>query len=127
MIEKTDFDVLSHLTCPLRYINGKYQRGLDLSVFSGEIHTIFEMIIQKGIALEVNTSGIGSAFNEWMPNPSLIKLYRDMGGRLLTIGSDAHIPQNIGNAFLETKKMLSDLGFVSYCYYEKRSPFFVKL
>jgi histidinol-phosphatase (PHP family) len=78
------------------------------------------MIIQKEIALEANTYGIASAFNEWMPNPSLINLYRDMGGRLLAIGSDAHVPQNVGNAFLETKKMLSDLGFDSYCYYEKR-------
>lgn len=127
MVEKVDFDVLSHLTCPLRYINGKYHRGLDWKDFSDEIYTILEEIIKRDIALEVNTSGIGSAFGDWLPSSDLVACYRNMGGKLITIGSDAHVPQNVGNAFAETKRMLRDIGFDSYSYYEKRVPYFVKL
>ncbi len=127
MIEKTDFDVLTHLTCPLRYINGKYGRNIDVFRFEEEIREILRMIIERDIALEINTSGIGTAFEEYMPTVPLMRLYREMGGKLLTLGSDAHTPDRIGNAFTETKALLRGLGFSTYCYYEKREPQFVVL
>lgn len=120
MIEKTDFDVLTHLTCPLRYINGKYHRNVDLSRFEEDIRTILEMIIRRDIPLEVNTSGIGSFYGHYMPGPDLIRTYADMGGRLLTLAGDAHIPQNVGNAFAQTRTMLLDMGFDSYCIFRGR-------
>ena len=127
MIEKTDFDVLTHLTCPLRYINGKYERGIDIFRFEEEIREIFRMIIERGIALEINTSGLGTPFGEYMPTLPLMRLYQRMGGTLVTIGSDAHTPDRIGNALSETKKCLHDIGFSTYCYYEKREPQFIVL
>ncbi len=120
MAEKTDIDVLSHLTCPLRYINGKFNRDMDISLFNKEIEYILSVIIERKIALEVNTSGINTAFNEFMPGYDIVKKYYDMGGRLITIGSDAHISSNIGNGFYEAAEMLKDIGFECYNYYEKR-------
>ena len=120
MIDKTDFDVLSHLTCPLRYINGKYKRNIDAALFEKEILSIFDRIIKKDIPLEINTSGIGSFYNSYMPDTDLIRTYKKMGGRLITLASDAHVPQNVGNAFSETKGVLQDLGFDSYCAFRKR-------
>ena len=120
MIEKTDFDVLSHLTCPLRYINGKYKRNIDVRCFEKEILPIFERIIQKDIPLEINTSGIGSFYNSYMPDTSLIRTYAKMGGKLITLASDAHVPQNIGNAFRETRDVLRESGFESYCIFRQR-------
>ena len=52
VIEWGGFDVLTHLTCPLRYINGKYNRGIDISIFNREIEEILQEIIKKEIALE---------------------------------------------------------------------------
>lgn len=121
MIEKTDFDVLSHLTCPLRYINGKYGRNLDVRVFEKEILSIFDEIIHRDIPLEINTSGLGSFYHQYMPDVSLIRDYKAMGGRLVTLASDAHVPQNVGNAFSEAKTVLQDLGFDSYCIFRKRT------
>ncbi len=120
MIEKTDFDVLSHLTCPLRYINGKYNRSIDVQIFEKEILDIFRTIIEKDIPLEINTSGIGSFYSCYMPDTNLIRKYQSMGGKLITLASDAHVPQNVGNAFPETKTLLQDLGFDSYCVFRKR-------
>ena len=120
MIEKTDFDVLSHLTCPLRYINGKYQRGIDIGYFEKEIKDIFDQIIKKDIPLEINTSGIGSFYNQYMPDTDLIRAYRNMDGNLITLASDAHIPQNVGNAFPSARAVLQDIGFDGYCVFRQR-------
>ncbi len=127
MIEKTDFDVLTHLTCPLRYINGKYGRNIDIFRFEEEIREIFRMIIARDIALEINTSGLETSFDAYMPSVSLIKLYREVGGTLLTLGSDAHTPDRIGNAFSETKRLLRAIGFTTYSYYENRKAQFIAL
>lgn len=122
MAEKTDIDAASHLTCPLRYINGKFKRGLDISMFQKETDEILSVLIERGIALEINTSGIGTGFNEFMPDKTIVKRYYDMGGRLITVGSDAHISENIGNGFAEAAEMLTDIGFKYYCYYKQREP-----
>ncbi|MGN0182020.1 MAG: histidinol-phosphatase HisJ family protein [Candidatus Ornithomonoglobus sp.] len=122
MAEKTDFDVLSHLTCPLRYINGKFSRGIDIDYFKNEINGILELIIKRNIALEVNTSGINTSFASFMPGADIIKSYYDMGGRLITIGSDAHVSSNIGSGLEEAAELLKSIGFRSYNYYEKRMP-----
>ncbi len=122
MVENTDIDVMSHLTCPLRYINGKYGRGVDISLFYQEIEYILNVIIEQRIALEVNTSGINTSLKEFMPCYDIIKKYYSFGGRLITIGSDAHVPQNVGNGINEAKSALKEIGFKHYNYYEKRKP-----
>ena len=120
MIEKTDFDVLSHLTCPLRYINGKYRRTIDVMTFQADIAEILDMIIKKDLAMEINTSGIGGFYHEYMPDSRIWKLYAEMGGKKITLGSDAHVPQSVGNAFLQTAALLQDMGFSEYCVYRQR-------
>ncbi len=120
MIEKTDFDVLSHLTCPLRYINGKYKRNVDVSRFEKEIFTIFDEIIKRDIPLEINTSGMNSFYHQYMPDTDLIRTYKRMGGTLITLASDAHVPQNVGTAFRETAHALQDMGFDGCCVFHKR-------
>jgi histidinol-phosphatase (PHP family) len=123
MIDKTDFDVLSHLTCPLRYINGKYERNIDVHIFKKEILSILDEIIRRDIPLEINTSGLGSFYRQYMPDVSLIRTYKAMGGRLVTLASDAHVPQNVGNAFSDAKAILQDIGLDSYCIFRKRTLF----
>lgn len=122
MIETCDFDILTHLTCPLRYINGKYQRKVTLDAYEAEIDRILQMIIQKGIALEVNTSGIGSMYGDYMPHESILSRYHSLGGYLITLGSDAHESARIGNGFESAAAMLKRLGFSNLYYYWKRIP-----
>ncbi len=120
MIEETDFDILAHLTCPLRYIKGKYSLDISLHIYKEKIKKILEAIIKKNIALEVNTSCIGSAYNEFMPEEWIISLYRKMGGTLITLGSDAHVAKNASHSFAEALEMLKRNGFESLCYFQKR-------
>ena len=125
MAGQEDFDVLAHLTCPLRYINGKYHRNLSLRPWEAVIEEILRTVIRREKALEVNTSGIGGTFGDWMPNRKILAQYYDMGGRLITLGSDAHRADRVANAFPETAVMLQNIGFSGYCYYERRQPRFI--
>ena len=122
MAQTADFDVLSHLTCPLRYICGKFGKEADISAFGDIIEDILKIIIEKGIALEVNTSCIGSGYNSLMPDEGILKLYRKLGGYLVTVGSDAHIASRISFGFETALGTLRRLGFENAYYYKNRIP-----
>jgi len=121
MIDNVDFDVLAHLTCPLRYINGRHKRNYDISRFYDTIKEVLQKIIDKNIGLEVNTAGAMTAFGTGLcPEEEILKLYYDLGGRTITLGSDAHRSVNIALGFDEAIDILKKIGFEYYCYYEKR-------
>ncbi|WP_241230040.1 hypothetical protein [Thermosipho globiformans] len=74
------------------------------------ISEIFKKIIKEEKILEVNTSAI---YRYGEPNPSydILKLYRDLGGKYVTIGSDAHRLEDVGRGILDTLGNLKDIGF----------------
>lgn len=119
MLRQIDFDILAHLTCPIRYINGMYKRGLDLSRFDGKIDGILRTVIRQGKALEVNTSSYG-ILGDFMPSKDILRRYRDMGGYLVTLGSDAHVAPNAAKYFDEALECLRELGFKHIYYYKNR-------
>ena len=120
MVDKFDLDIAAHLTCPLRYINGKYGRNADIMKFTDEITEILRKIIKRDMALEVNTSGMKGQNGYLMPDERILSLYRSLGGEKITLGSDAHITQNIGNSFKRVVEILKRIGFNGYYYYKKR-------
>lgn len=122
MINTTDFDVLSHLTCPLRYICGKYGIKVDLSKYNDKIKLILKRIIDRKIALEINTSCLDTNNNSLMPTLDIIAIYKELGGYLLTLGSDAHTAKRVGYGFDYTLGKLADLGFKEIFYYKNRTP-----
>ena len=118
----TDFDVCAHLTLPLRYITGVYGRKLDIGEFSAETEAVLKLLINRGKALEINTSDLCRAFHDFMPCESVIRRYRELGGELVTIGTDAHVPENIDSGFEDGVKLLKKCGFEAYYRYESRKP-----
>lgn len=125
--EKLDMDVLAHLTYILRYINGKYKRNVDWHIFEEKIRQCFRAIIARGIALEINTSCVGSFYDEWLPAGDVVELYIEMGGRMFTLGSDAHKSEKIGNGFEAVKDFLRQKGIDTLVYYKQRKPQFYKI
>lgn len=119
-----DFDILAHLTCPLRYICGKYRRRISLKPYAEMIDAIFSSLIRREKAVEVNTSGLHGMFCHLMPSEDLLRRYYAMGGRLISLGSDAHVPTRLGNAFSEVVPLLQEIGFTGYYHYERRRPVF---
>lgn len=119
MIETLDFDILAHMTCPIRYIAGKYKREFDLSVYEDKIAKILKMIISKGIALEINTSSYG-LLNDSMPGKKILEKYYSLGGRLITLGSDAHISENASSSFDIALEIAKSIRFDYICYFKNR-------
>jgi len=122
MFDQMQFDVLTHLTCPLRYINGKYGRGFDYTVFRPEITEILARVIERDMSLEVNTSGLDLGKEFLLPSGEILSWYRKMGGKRITLGSDAHVATRVGIGFDAATELLRELGFKTALYYEKRKP-----
>ena len=119
LIEAEDFDILAHLTCPLRYITGKYKIEINLDLYNEKIEKILSRIISRKIALEINTSSF-DALNDFMPPGHIIKKYFNMGGRLLTLGSDAHVAENASLNFHRAVEFIKEIGFDKLCYFQNR-------
>ena len=122
MFDESDFDILAHLTCPLRYIVGKYGYQVDMTRYADKITAILQRTIDEGKALEVNTSCYGS-MGVWMPTADIVRQYFEMGGRLLTVGSDAHVPENAAAYVPEALAMLKEIGFEHVYYFKGRKPY----
>ncbi len=120
MLEYGKPDVLAHLTYPLRYINGKFGKELDWRLLEPKIRLVLQTVIQNGIALEINTSCLGTEYDQLLPNEDILKLYLQMGGKLLTLGSDAHKAEKLGKGFGQTVQLLKSLGVTELQYVKKR-------
>ncbi len=113
-----DFDVLSHLTLLIRYVCGKYQRNLSLAPYNNIIDEILNTLISRDKALEVNTSEVYNI--GLMPNAEILARYYQLGGRKVTIGTDAHLKENLLKGFDIAVNTLQSIGFDGYCYYRNR-------
>ncbi|NLX07366.1 MAG: histidinol-phosphatase HisJ family protein [Phycisphaerae bacterium] len=124
MAEQGDFDVLGHLDYFLRYTRKRHQPDYDPQAFRPRIEAILRTIIDRNIALEVNTSGYrrGAGIDQPFPQPVILGWYRAMGGRLLSIGSDAHKPDDMAIGFEPVAKILAAIGFDEYHVYRDRQP-----
>lgn len=131
------FSILAHMTFLLRFTGVDTSSGLVIdktkrSQAAFETHKpvidkILQTIISKGIALEVNSSGYRHGLGSPMPSAEFIKRYRELGGRLITVGSDAHRTGDVAADIFECYMLLRELGFSEVCVFEKKEPKFVKI
>jgi len=127
-IDAFDFDILAHLSCPVRYMTGLHGRKTDIMMFEPKIREILQKVIDRNIALEWNTGGLYSKFHFCnIQNDEIFALYKSMGGTMVSLGSDAHGTGGICNMFTKAKESLRELGFKNYYYFENRIPQAVKL
>lgn len=121
------FDVLGHLTYILRYIEGKYHLHVELSAFRDVIAECFTVLIGKGKGIEINTSGLRQSYGKTFPTLEYVRLYRDLGGEILTLGSDAHRPEDLATGIAEGTELARTAGFSHVTLFEKHQPHFIKI
>ena len=85
---------------------------------------ILKTVIVDGKGIEVNTSSHRYGLADLTPSREILKLYRELGGRILTIGSDSHKPEHLGAFIDETKQELKTLGFKEFCTFDKMKPIY---
>lgn len=121
------FDVLGHLTYPLRYITGEYGIDIELKKYEEVIISIFRTIIKNGKGIEINTSGLRQKYGKTFPSFELVKLYRQLGGEIITLGSDAHAVKDIGSGIKEGIELAKEAGFDNIAYFVKHEPHFINI
>ena len=120
MVQSADIDGAAHLDLIKRYC-GEAFSDQDLERHFGIIEKILKTIIERSLALEINTSTLKS-LNETMPASNILLLYRSLGGTLITLGSDSHNGTSMGEGFDIGRMLALQCGFPSYCTFEQRKP-----
>ena len=113
------YSVLGHLDLIRRYDpfgDYPFERVRDV------VAEILRRVIADGKGIEVNTSGIRYGLGDFQPRREILELYRDLGGTLVTVGSDSHAPEHLGSYLRLTYRELAELGFEGVCTYEKGEP-----
>ena len=106
-----NFHALAHITYPLRYL---FRNNIHISIekYTDLYKKLFGILMTRGIALELNTSGLRKPINRPCPPYELLKLYKEAGGELITVGSDAHKISDIFCNIPDAYERLRSLGFV---------------
>lgn len=114
------FDTIGHLDIPKRYAP-KTHRSYDPLAYRDRLMEIFAVMIDKGVAFEINTSGIRQAPKTSMPGPAVVRWYAEAGGKRITTGTDSHAAQTVGSGVAKTLDMLQLCGIDSVLSFRRRS------
>lgn len=114
------FDSLAHLDYACRYF--PQGAAYSLKEVEGTVEEILSFLIKHEKALEVNSGAFRHGLPTTNPRREILSMYREMGGELITIGSDAHKPVDIAYGYEQTAALLKELGFKCYYVYERRTP-----
>ncbi|MDO5294906.1 MAG: histidinol-phosphatase HisJ family protein [bacterium] len=121
-----DFDVYGHLDYIVRYVPNK-DTTYDYEDYKDKIDTILTLLIEKDKGIEVNTAGYKYGLNAPNPSVPVIKRYLELGGKIISIGSDGHMPEHFAYDFEKVRELLLSLGITQYTVFEKRKPILVDL
>lgn len=125
-LAQTDcYDVLAHLTYGLRYLPNR--RAYDITPHLDLIDEVLKTVIRKGKAIELNGSGLRKPQPYIDPDLILVKRYSDLGGKYLTISTDAHDTQFVTFGIDLLEDMARTAGFSKLTVFQKHEPFFVTL
>ena len=120
-----DFDVLGHLTYITKAGANPLKRPVAYERYRDVVDEILRVLVSKGKGMEVNTSGIRVA-GVYLPSEEYLRRFKELGGEIVTVGSDAHDPFRVGEYCREACAMVQEIfGYV--CTFEDRKPVFHKI
>lgn len=126
MVRHGGFDVIGHIDVPKRggfSVYGGYRCG----DFEEPIRAVLKAAIEAGIGIEINTGTARRPVGIPSPDVDVLQWYKELGGEILTIGSDAHRPDQVTHGFEVVPAMLEASGFDAVTCFEGRKPFWVKV
>ncbi len=125
--EYDNFDSLGHLDYLIRYIPSFCgNKDYTYKEYREVIDEIFKLLITKNKALEINTAGLIKGLPCFHPKLDVLKRYFELGGELITIGSDGHAPDKIATEFAKTEELLKSINVPGYYIYKNRKAEFIK-
>lgn len=120
------FDVYGHLDYVVRY--GPNRNAFySYARYAEPIDAILTLLIAKGKGIEVNTAGFKYGLSHPNPTEDILRRYHELGGRILTIGADAHAPDQVAHSFYRIPELLRTCGFTEYTVFRNRIPQMIRL
>ena len=126
MIETGGFDVVGHIGYLLKYM-AKQGMFPDFTPHMDSVRSVLKLAIEKGIGIEINSSGLRANMANSIPTPPVIKLYRELGGEIITTGSDSHNTKDAGAGIAECNEIIKAAGFRYVTVFKDRRPEFIKI
>lgn len=138
ILKKFDFDVYGHIDYIIRYcptvakaktlgITDEHYYKNVLKDNREIITEILKELIQNNKGIEINTCGFKEMLGHPNPHEDIIKCYRDMGGEIITVGSDAHDTEYLSYEFSQIPKILKKCGFSFCTEFKNRKPVQISL
>lgn len=124
--EWNKFDCMSHLDLIKRYA-ANFDIEVNIFDYKDRLTEILKIIIENGKGIEVNTSGLRQSSGECLPNLDIVSLYKELGGEIITVGSDAHTSKDVGKGVKEGLELIKAAGFNYVATYSERKPIMVKI
>ena len=121
MAENCDYDVLGHVTYLFRFFPENLAAEYTPEFFLKKYKELFRAVISRGKGIEVNCSGLRMpTIRNLLPSLQILRLYRELGGEIVTVGSDGHSCRSAFSGLEEGYKALRDAGFTSAACFEER-------
>lgn len=121
-----EFDVYGHIDYVVRY-GGYSEKKIEYKEFNEILDEILISLIKKDKGIEINTSGIRYKLGSPHPNIDILKKYKEFGGKIITMGSDAHKTDDLAKDFNLALDILENVGFKEIAVYHGRKPDFIKI
>lgn len=117
------YDVLGHIIYPLRYMEPMCRKAVTMARYMDRIREVLKTAVQSGRGMELNTYR-GGTIEAWRP---VLTHFIDLGGEVLTVGSDAHSPDAMAKGVREAYALIASMGLRYVATFEHRKPKFIKL
>ncbi|MGI5936346.1 MAG: histidinol-phosphatase HisJ family protein [Oscillospiraceae bacterium] len=121
------FDVMAHIGYPTRYMaRAGFPLTPSLHLHGDKLETLLKLLIQNGRGIEINCSGIRDGCGPFPPQ-EVLRFYRELGGEIVTVGSDAHKTRDAGAYIAQGYEILRQAGFKYVTTFKKRKAEFIKI
>ena len=120
-----DFDVLGHLTFICKSPKNPTGEPILYQEWREVSDEILRVLAQKGKGMEINTSGVDRC-GDFLPSVDFFRRFKELGGEIVTVGSDAHDTDRVGQYSREACQLLAEI-FGCVCTFENRRPIFHKM
>lgn len=120
------FQVYGHLDYIIRYLPVEH-KDYQYNEYSDLIDMALKSLLEHGKGIECNSAGLKYQLGFPHPKVEILKRYKELGGEILTIGSDAHKPEHIAYDFPVVKDLLESIGYRYYTVFKDQNPEFIKL
>lgn len=123
-----DYDVVGHITYLFRFVPAPLIAEFPPEAFSEEYETLFRAVIERGRGIEINCSGLRmQSICQTLPSLPLLKLFRSLGGEIVTVGSDGHSCRSAFSGLEAGYEILREAGFRYATTFARRVPSFYQI